>query len=70
MLNIGDLVREYRVAGFIGRGETGAVYRVLDAQGRAAAMNALDWNVDDVAAVARMRKEAAAAQALRHPDIP
>ena len=71
MLNIDDVVLHYRVLELVGRGESGAVYKVVDQQtNEHLAMKMLDWpGTDNPVDLARMRKEAAAVQSLRHPHI-
>lgn len=71
MLTIGDVIRHYRIVAVLGRGGTGVVYKAEDQQLRVmVAMKVLDWRpADDAIEIGRMRKDAAAVQALGHPAI-
>lgn len=71
MLNTGQVVLRYRILGLLGRGETGVVYTAEDIQTRErVAVKVFEWGADDAPQTrVRLRKEAAAAQALHHPNI-
>ncbi|WP_296665519.1 serine/threonine-protein kinase [Demequina sp.] len=66
---VGDTVGGYRVLGRLGAGGSGSVYRVVDGEGREAALKLVDAKDDEVAA-ARLDREVRALQSLRHPAVP
>lgn len=66
---VGDSIGGYKVTGVLGRGGSGAVYRVVDAEGHAAALKLVDAKADAVAAT-RLEREVAALQSLRHGAVP
>ena len=60
----------YRVVGVVGHGGMGAVYRVVDAAGREAAMKTALPDLDDGGQAARrLAREANALQLLDHPHV-
>lgn len=71
MLRIGDSIRHYRIVDVIGRGETAVAYKADDQQRQAVvAIKVIDWGaMDDPPDIGRMRRNAAAVQALEHPHI-
>jgi len=66
---IGDSIGGYKVTGVLGRGGSGAVYRVVDSEGHSAALKLVDAKADAVAAT-RLEREVAALQSLRHRAVP
>ena len=65
----GDEIGGYEVIDTLGRGGSGAVYRVRDGGGAVAALKLVDARDDDVAA-RRLEREVHALQSLRHPAVP
>lgn len=65
----GDDIGGYRVVDHLGRGGSGAVYKVVDGGGDFAALKLVDAREDEVAAV-RLEREVHALQSLRHPAVP
>lgn len=65
----GDVIGGYVVVETLGRGGSGAVYKVTDGAGDEAALKLVDAGPDDVA-VQRLRREVQALQSLRHPAVP
>ncbi len=65
----GDEIGGYTVVGTLGRGGSGAVYRVRDGAGSEAALKLVDARDDEVAA-RRLEREVHALQSLRHPAVP
>ena len=59
----------YTVVGTLGRGGSGAVYKVRDGGGAEAALKLVDARADEVAA-RRLEREVQALQSLRHPAVP
>lgn len=66
---VGDSIGGYQVTGVLGRGGSGAVYRVADEAGTPAALKLVDARADAVAAT-RLEREVAALQSLRHEAVP
>jgi hypothetical protein len=66
---VGDSIGGYEVTGVLGRGGSGAVYRVVDDAGVPAALKLVDAKADAVAAM-RLEREVSALQSLRHPAVP
>lgn len=66
---VGDSIGGYQVVGVLGRGGSGAVYRVTDDAGTPAALKLVDARADAVAAT-RLEREVAALQSLRHEAVP
>lgn len=65
----GDEIGGYEVIDTLGRGGSGAVYRVRDGGGAVAALKLVDARDDEVAA-RRLEREVHALQSLRHPAVP
>ncbi|WP_203653149.1 serine/threonine-protein kinase [Demequina activiva] len=65
----GDEIGGYTVVGTLGRGGSGAVYKVRDGGGDEAALKLVDARADEVAA-RRLEREVHALQSLRHPAVP
>ncbi len=65
----GEEIGGYTVIETLGRGGSGAVYRVRDGGGSDAALKLVDARHDDVAA-RRLEREVHALQSLRHPAVP
>lgn len=65
----GDEIGGYEVIDTLGRGGSGAVYRVRDGGGTVAALKLVDARDDEVAA-RRLEREVNALQSLRHPAVP
>lgn len=65
----GDEIGGYEVIDTLGRGGSGAVYRVRDGGGVVAALKLVDARDDEVAA-RRLEREVHALQSLRHPAVP
>ncbi|MFV0633724.1 serine/threonine protein kinase [Demequina sp.] len=65
----GDDIGGYTVVSTLGRGGSGAVYRVVDDGGATAALKLVDARTDAVAAQ-RLEREVHALQSLRHPAVP
>lgn len=65
----GDDIGGYTVVETLGRGGSGAVYRVTDAGGAEFALKLVDAREDDVAA-RRLEREVHALQSLRHSAVP
>ncbi|WP_084039259.1 serine/threonine-protein kinase [Demequina sp. NBRC 110053] len=65
----GEDIGGYVVIETLGRGGSGAVYKVRDAGGHEAALKLVDARHDHVAAQ-RLEREVHALQALRHPAVP
>lgn len=65
----GDEIGGYEVIDTLGRGGSGAVYRVRDGGGSVAALKLVDARDDEVAAH-RLEREVHALQSLRHPAVP
>jgi eukaryotic-like serine/threonine-protein kinase len=69
-LQINDVIGEYRVTGFLGRGGMGVVYRgVHEKLGRPAAIKILQTSQDDPTFKTRFCNEARLQAALHHPNI-
>lgn len=66
---VGDLIGGYKVVETLGRGGSGAVYKVEDAAGNEAALKLVDAKSDGIAA-RRLEREVEALQSLRHPAVP
>lgn len=66
---VGDSIGGYQVTGVLGRGGSGAVYRVVDDAQQPAALKLVDARADAVAAT-RLEREVAALQSLRHEAVP
>lgn len=65
----GEEIGGYTVLDTLGRGGSGAVYRVRDGAGNDAALKLVDARHDEVAA-RRLEREVHALQSLRHPAVP
>ena len=65
----GDEIGGYEIIDTLGRGGSGAVYRVRDGGGTVAALKLVDARDDEVAA-RRLEREVHALQSLRHPAVP
>lgn len=65
----GDEIGGYTVIETLGRGGSGAVYKVRDGGGDEAALKLVDAREDHVAA-RRLEREVHALQSLRHPAVP
>ena len=65
----GDEIGGYTVLETLGRGGSGAVYKVRDGGGETYALKLVDARDDDVAA-RRLEREVHALQSLRHPAVP
>ena len=68
-LHRGDEVGGYVVERPLGRGGSGDVYLVRNAEGAFAALKRVDARDDEVAAE-RLRREVRALMAVRHPAVP
>ncbi|WP_062213368.1 serine/threonine-protein kinase [Demequina oxidasica] len=66
---VGESIGGYQVTGVLGRGGSGAVYRVTDDAGTPAALKLVDARADAVAAT-RLEREVAALQSMRHEAVP
>src|SRR5215813_6252382 len=71
MLNIGDVVLDYRIVDLIGRGDSSIVYKAeVQKNGRVVALKVFPCSPTDAAdVVTRLRKEAAAVQWLKDSGI-
>jgi tRNA A-37 threonylcarbamoyl transferase component Bud32 len=65
----GDIIGGYTVVETLGRGGSGAVYKVRDQAGHDAALKLVDASADGIAA-RRLEREVHALQSLRHPAVP
>ncbi|WP_084104862.1 protein kinase [Demequina sp. NBRC 110056] len=65
----GEEIGGYTVLDTLGRGGSGAVYKVRDGGGNEAALKLVDARADRVAAQ-RLEREVHALQSLRHPAVP
>ena len=65
----GDVIGGYTVVATLGRGGSGAVYKVRDGAGAEAALKLVDAGAETIA-VQRLRREVEALQSLRHPAVP
>lgn len=65
----GAQIGGYTVVAPLGAGGAGAVYRAVDDGGSAVALKLLHPQAEDSAARARLRREVAALQKLRHPAV-
>ncbi|MEX0913954.1 MAG: serine/threonine-protein kinase, partial [Demequina sp.] len=65
----GEVIGGYTVIETLGRGGSGAVYRVRDEAGAEAALKLVDAGAETIA-VQRLRREVEALQSLRHPAVP
>ncbi|WP_159449668.1 serine/threonine-protein kinase [Demequina sp. NBRC 110057] len=65
----GDEIGGYRIVDQLGRGGSGAVYKVVDGGGAEAALKLVDARADEVAAL-RLEREVHALQSLKHPALP
>ncbi|MFN3865612.1 MAG: serine/threonine-protein kinase [Demequina sp.] len=65
----GEEIGGYTVVDTLGRGGSGAVYRVRDGGGETYALKLVDARHDEVAA-RRLEREVHALQSLRHPAVP
>ncbi|WP_061961594.1 serine/threonine-protein kinase [Demequina flava] len=67
--DVGEEIGGYRIVDQLGRGGSGAVYKVLDGAGSEAALKLVDSSADAVA-VERLAREVRALQSIAHPAIP
>ena len=65
----GEVIGGYTVIDALGRGGSGAVYKVRDGAGVEAALKLVDAGAETIA-VQRLRREVEALQSLRHPAVP
>lgn len=65
----GEEIGGYTVLETLGRGGSGAVYKVRDGAGEVSALKLVDAREDEVAA-RRLEREVQALQSLRHPAVP
>ncbi|PKQ26899.1 MAG: hypothetical protein CVT64_00110 [Actinobacteria bacterium HGW-Actinobacteria-4] len=65
----GDVIGGYTVISTLGRGGSGAVYRVTDDAGNESALKLVDASKDPVAAQ-RLEREVRALQSISHPAVP
>src|SRR5512132_836493 len=67
---VGTVIGKYRIAGSLGRGATGIVYRAVDETlGREVAIKILSSEAAESDLMKRFRTEAAALAKLNHPGI-
>ncbi|MDE0573710.1 serine/threonine protein kinase [Demequina sp. B12] len=67
--DVGEQIGGYTIVDHLGRGGSGAVYKVVDDGGGEAALKLVDAKADDVAAE-RLAREVRALQSMDHPAVP